>query len=759
MATTRKNSGWHRLMKKPAARYTVKTLSALGKCLLTIILIGVITVTLVGCIMMVYIVTNFKDEGGIPDLDTLSATATTTIETLNPETGEWEVFQQLKGTNSIWKDLDDIPLNMQRAVIAIEDERFETHYGVDWKRTISAFANLIFHFNSVEYGGSTITQQLIKQTTQDDDHSIERKITEILRAVELEKNHATKDEILEAYLNILPLSDNMVGVGAGAQYFFGKDVEDLTIAECAVIASITQNPSRYNPYTHPANNRQRQLLVLQKMYDLDYITEEEYRQAVGEELHFKNGLKRVAVQDYYVDLLIEDVIQDLMDTKGYTYQYAQNLVFHGGLTIRSAEIPSQQEAVEKIYATESNFPKVIEGDEENPQGAIFIMDYSGRVVATVGGRGEKTADRVLNRSTQSKRQPGSAIKPLSVYAPAVKMNVVHYSSMWRDAYIVLKDGTKWPVNYRSKLSDNGDKLINYAVQESLNTIPVRLVQEMTPAVCFDFCTSVFKLSTLVKSQSTDAGIVTDMDLSPLALGGLTNGVYAREMAAAYAVFGSGGVYNEPFTYYEVSRGQGAQKEVLLTDGNQVGVPVLDEGSAYVMNRLLQQVVERGTAQGEIGNKWKDWEVFGKTGTTTDNKDVYFCGGTAYYVGASWFGYDHNKALNSSQTPYARRLWNLSMKALHADLQPKTFDKKGETQELEYCTATGLLATDGCPNKDIGVYKKENTPGYCTAHGGTADTTTSAAAESGASSSATSSAVSATASTAGSTTAAAQTPAA
>lgn len=730
MADSPKKSARQHWRKKPAVRYTLKALAALGKCLLTIVLIGVITVTMVGCVMMVYIVTNFKDEEGIPELETLSSTATTTIETLNQETGEWEVYQQLEGTNSIWKSLDDIPYYMQRAVIAIEDERFLDHYGVDWKRTISAFANLIFHFNSVEYGGSTITQQLIKNVTNDKQHSIERKITEILRAVELEKNHATKEEILEAYLNIIPLSNNMTGVGAGAQFYFGKDVEDLTLAECAVIASITQNPSRYNPYTHPENNRQRQLLVLRKMYDLDFITEEEYRQAVGEELHFKNGIKRSAVQDYYVDLLIEDVIQDLMEAKGYSYQYAQNLVFHGGLTIRSAEIPSQQAAVEAIFADEDNFPAVIESDKENPQSAIFIMDYSGRVVATVGGRGEKTANRVLNRATQSKRQPGSAMKPLSVYAPAVQMNVVHYSSMVRDAYITLKNGKKWPVNYGSSLRDNGDVLLNVAVEDSLNTVAVRVAQELTPATCFDFCTSVFKLSTLVKSRSTDQGIVTDMDLSPMALGGLTDGVYAREMAAAYATFGNGGIYIEPYTYYEVSSGLEDNKEVLLTNGSQSGVPVLDEDTAYVMNRLLQQVVQRGTAYSEIGKKWGGWEVYGKTGTTNDNLDVYFCGGTPYYTGACWFGYDYNNELNSRQTPYARRLWNLSMKALHADLQPKAFDKKGETQELRYCTATGLIATDGCPKTDVGVYKKENTPGTCTAHGGgaaaDAATTTTAA---------------------------------
>lgn len=255
MAGSRKSGKWRAMMKKPAVRHTLKAVSAVFKCLMTILLIGVITATMVGCVMVVYVMINFKDNDGIPtELGQMSMKATTTVEVQNDK-GEWEVFQQLKGTNSIWVDGEDIPQCMKDAVVAIEDERFYDHYGVDWKRTISAFANLVFHFSSTEYGGSTITQQLIKITTQENEHSIDRKITEILRAIEMEKNHYTKPEILEAYLNNLPLTGDIVGVGAGAQYYFGKDAKDLSIAEAAVIASITQNPSKYNPYTRPENIR------------------------------------------------------------------------------------------------------------------------------------------------------------------------------------------------------------------------------------------------------------------------------------------------------------------------------------------------------------------------------------------------------------------------------------------------------------------------------------------------------------------------
>ena len=728
-----KKSGNRRPARSPAARYTAKALAAVGKCLLTIFLIGIITVTMVGCVLVVYVITQFQGDEGLPELETMSMNASTVVSVQN-EDGEWEEYQQLQGANRIWKDIEVIPLHMQQAVIAIEDERFETHYGVDWKRTIAAVLNLVktrlLGSDGTEFGGSTITQQLIKVTTGDNKHSIERKITEILRAVEMEKKY-TKDEILEAYLNNLPLNYDIVGVGAGAQAYFAKDVKDLTIAEAAVLASITQNPSRYNPYTHPENIRQRQQVVLSKMYELGFINADEYKQAMGEELHFKSGLKTSGTMDYYMDLLVEDVIADLMETYGYTYQYAQSMVFYGGLNIQSAEIPSQQAAVEAVYANEANFPKHLEKDEEDPQAAIFIMDYDGRVVATVGGRGEKTAARVFNRSTSSKRQPGSSIKPLTAYGPAIYYDIMHYSSVVRNAPITLSDGSKWPVNYGQRTpTDSGNVLLYRALQESLNTVAVRLVQELTPQKSFDFAASHFHLSTLVKSRVINGEVYSDIDLAPLALGGVTDGVTAREMAAAYAVFGNGGLYNEPYTYYEVSRGgedTGTDKEVLLTKG-PTSLRALDEDSAYVMNRMLQNVVTSGTAASIVGANWKGWEVYGKTGTTTNNVDVYFCGGTPYYVAASWFGYDNNTKL-TNQTTYARRLWNLAMKALHNGLEAKPFDKKGSTQELQFCTETGLIATDACPSKATGVYKPSNIPATCDKHGGgTSDTTAADAAD-------------------------------
>lgn len=282
-------------------------------------------------------------------------------------------------------------------------------------------------------------------------------------------------------------------------------------------------------------------------------------------------------------------------------------------------------------------------------------------------------------------------------------------------YITLPNGDQWPVNYESPLADNGYTPLEIALQKSLNTVPVRLLQEITPQRSFDFLTGPLGMTSLVTSLDTESGVRTDIDLAPLALGGLTRGVYCRDMAAAYQVFGNGGTYNKPYTFYRVTDSEG---EELLKGGTQLTVQALDTDSAYVMNRLLQRVVRgpSGTAR-SLRNSWSDdWGVFAKTGTTSDNKDVYFAGGTPYYVGACWFGYDDNQEMISSQTGGARNLWNAAMLTLHQNLEAKNFDEfRGTTVEAPYCSDTGMLATSNCPHTAIGVYKADNTPGYCTTH--------------------------------------------
>ena len=693
--------------------------------LLGIVLVGVLTATFVVGVLVIFWVVNFDADVYCPDLSATSG-GNRSVIWIQDDSDQWVPYHNLEGGNSVWTDLEEIPLNMQNAVIAIEDERFRDHEGVDWKRTAGAMINLVanrvFHLGSTEYGGSTITQQLIKVTTQENDHSVKRKLNEILAASHMESTLYTKDEILEAYLNNVPLTGDLVGVGIGARSYFGKELQELSLAECAVLASITNNPSLYNPYTYPENVRQRQQLVLGKMYEVGFITKDEYLNALNEELIYQSSAVRQEVQDYYVDLVVEDVAADLMEQYGYTYNYAINLVYYGGLNIYSAEDPELQAKVQAIYADEENYPDHLKDDEEDPQTAFFCVDYNGKVIATVGGRGEKTANRVLNRSTQSVRSPGSSLKPLASYGPAIQNNLVHYSSMLRDAPITLANGKKWPHNYEKKTTpDNGDVLLGVALQKSLNTTAARLVEQMTPRECYDYVVDTFHLTTLTEGKNVGSSYLSDVDLAPLALGALTDGATAREMAAAYAVFGSGGYYNEPYTYYYVTRESDEPGDPHLLDKGSLEYGgcnteiAIDPQTAYVMVSLMRRVIEIGTGLNGIGNQeqWKDWQVFGKTGTSESEKDVYFCGGTAYYCASSWFGYDNNQELKKTQTSYAKSLWSQAMTVLHEDLQIKDFEMPAGVEQLTYCTETGLIATARCTSTDVGVYKSSFKPGTCT----------------------------------------------
>ncbi|MBQ7088421.1 MAG: transglycosylase domain-containing protein [Clostridia bacterium] len=716
---------WVKSLFHPTAAQKAKrrrTWRGVGNTLLGVVLVGVITTTIVVGVVVVFWVTNFDAEAYCPDLTHMSGERS--IIWIQDDSGNFVPYHNLEGGNSVWVDLEEIPLRMQNAVIAIEDERFRDHEGVDWKRTAGAMINLVANrvlgIGNTEYGGSTITQQLIKVTTQNKDHSVKRKVNEILAASYMESTKYTKDEILEGYLNNVPLTGDLVGVGIGARAYFGKELQELSVAECAVLASITNNPSMYDPYAHPENVRQRQQLVLGKMYELGFITKDEYLNALNEELVFRSSTVKQDVQDYYVDLVVEDVANDLMLQYGYTYNYAINLVYYGGLNIYSAEDPELQAKVQAIYANEKNYPDHRKGDEEEPQAAFFCVDYNGKVIATVGGRGEKTANRVLNRSTQSVRSPGSSMKPLTSYGPAIVNNLVHYSSMLRDAPIVLPNGSKWPHNYEAKYTpDNGDVLLGIALQKSLNTTAARLVEQMTPLEVYNFLIDTFKVSTLVQGKTVNGSYHSDINLAPLALGALTDGVTARDMAAAYAVFGSGGYYNEPYTYYYVTRASDEPGDPHLLDKGSLEYGgcnteiAMDPQSAYVMVSLMRRVVEVGTAYSGIGNQWQDWQVFGKTGTSESEKDVYFCGGTAYYSASSWFGYDNNQELSKSQTGYAKSLWNKAMKVLHENKQIKDFTMPDGVEVLTYCTKTGLLATPDCKKTDTGVYKTSFKPDTCT----------------------------------------------
>lgn len=564
--------------------------------LFTLFLIGIFCTAICGIAFAIYINKYITPTIDL-DLDSFGLNLTSFIYYTDKKTGQPVELEQLYDTeNRVFVDYDEIPQDMKNAFVAIEDERFWKHHGVDWKRTFGAVLGWSGLAPNFVGGGSTITQQLIKNVTQEDDVTVQRKVQEILRALNLEKKYK-KEDILELYLNTIFLARGCHGVQAAAQVYFGKDVSDLSLAECASIACITKNPSKYDPFRFPENNKERQELVLRKMLEQEMISQAEHDAAVAEQLQFKkqeSEQKLESKQSYYVDQVIEDVLHDLQEEKGYSYELAKKLLYSGGLQIYACIDVDVQAKMDAVFQDEENLPGVPGKDGAMPQCAMVIMDpYTGDVVAMCGGRGEKTVDRGLNRATQSHRAPGSSIKPLSIYAPAIEYGFVTPATVLDDVpkdFSVSSSG--WPRNENRKY--NGRMTVKRAVEVSNNTLAVDILRTLTPEKSFDFMTNNLHFSSLVASREAKNGKTqTDIALAPLALGGLTDGVSVLEMTAAYSAFTNHGIYTEPRTYSKVVDSNG----VVLLEKSANATPAMQEKTAYYMLDMLKNVVTGSSGTG------------------------------------------------------------------------------------------------------------------------------------------------------------------
>ena len=609
----------------------------------------------------------------------------------------------------VWVDLDDMSPYMADAFIALEDTRFKEHHGVDWVRTIG----VLVVPDNLGQGGSTITQQLIKNITNKKEVTVVRKFYEILSALNLEKNY-DKDTIIEAYLNTLYLGSGCYGVKTASEKYFGKDVSELNAAECAVIASITQAPTKYNPLLNPDKNRDRQLYCLKQMYEgHGFLTQEEYEEACDFELIFTNSDNYVPkvdenavkeedeeiINSFYVDYVRQCVQRDLMEEYGYSKQQASDKLLYGGLKIYAAVDLSVQETLEDIYVNRKNFPKLKNDDGELVQSAMTIMDYSGRVVAIVGEAGEKSGKLGLNRAANSYRQPGSTIKPLATYAPAIEMNIYNYSSKIKDSAIFI-NGKRWPHNVDESYGSGNDVTVEYAIQKSLNTVPARVINyDVGIDNSFEFIRDRFHLSKLDEKE--------DRTLAPLATGALTYGTTTVEMAAAYATFGNGGKYYYPYSYYKVTNAQGT--EVLLSNEQPKYHQAISEETSDIMCELLQSVDT--SYYGKAANVRK-FQIMAKTGTTTSDKDRWFCAGTPYYVAAVWVGFDQPESLGVSVNPGGEIFMTVFDK-IHKGLEEKEFPKSDKVVEKRYCRSSGKLAGTNCSSTGKGWYKLTNLPAKCT----------------------------------------------
>ena len=609
----------------------------------------------------------------------------TTVVYAKNAVGEYEEIEHLyKDENRIWTNLEDIPEDLQWSFIAIEDERFYKHNGVDWWRTGGAILSMLTGGRT--YGGSTITQQLIKNLTGDDDVKISRKIQEIRRALYLEKEY-NKSQILEAYLNTIYFAEGCNGVQTAANTYFGKDVGELTLAECASIAAITNLPSKYNPYISDEtkeNNKTRQETILNKMAEIGRITAEEAEAAKAEKLDFKRGTTNQAdtKQSYFVEKTIDQVIEDLVTEKGYSYSYASSMVYSGGLSIYCTMEQDVQRILDEAYAQTSTFTTYeMYSDGKTAESAMVILNNStGAVSALVGGRGEKSGGRILNRATNTYRQPGSCMKPIGTYAPAFEYKVKIDGQTISPGTLVLDSAVRdnWPVNY--DVVTNKPISIQTAVSNSTNTVAVKVNMALGADRAYKFLQENLCVSSMVAGN--------DENSSSTALGGMTKGISVLDITAAYETFPNGGIYTEPYYYTKVLDSNG---KVLLEKTPETHV-AMSESTASMINLLLKNAVASGTGS---PSNFGTTMIAGKTGTTSDSKDRWFVGYTSYYTAAVWYGFDQPARINYGGVNPAVKAWKTVLSKVHQGLSYKSLSLPNNLISCEYCSESGMLPTEEC----------------------------------------------------------------
>ena len=673
--------------------------------------------------------------------------------------------QQLSDYYSKRIIVDDAPDNLKNAFIAIEDERFYEHNGIDLRGIIRA---LITDMKSgaPSQGASTITQQLIKNNVFDTGRErhfisrLHRKIQEQCMALDVERQYS-KETILMNYLNTINLGKGNLGVEAAADYYFGKHAADLTLGECAVLAGITKNPSALNPVDYPEANDARRKLVLQKMYDLRFITSDQYQTALNEDVYSEIAInterqKTQAVYSYFTDALITQLVEDLQEQKKYTQAEAYNLVYRGGLRVYSTQDSDMQTIADSVINNKDNYPAntrydleyelivtradgseetfseldvrnyfrkkkknpsykttyksleklnkaaakfkkatVKEGDTVNAENIHYVMQpqlsYSmidqktGQVKVLVGGRGEKKDDLALNRATAVKRQPGSTFKILSAYAPAMDSGQITLASVFEDAPYKYKGGKK--VDNFKKGHYEGMTTVRDAIIDSNNIVAVKTLTKITPQAGFDYLQKL-GFTTLVASRTGESGGLESDIHQSLALGGITDGVTNLELTAAYASIANQGNYNKPILYTKVTDSDGK----VILENKSSPVKVMEESTAWLLTDAMEDVVSEGT--GTEAQLDSSMATAGKTGTTSNNYDYWFCGYTPYYTASIWTGFDYNTSMEND-SDFHKVIWKKIMDKVNSSkkLKAKDFPSCDNIEKKTICMKSGKLPID------------------------------------------------------------------
>lgn len=707
---------------------TAKTMGGMvWKAVKTILCILFITGVLVFLSVAAFLL-SFRDIEA-PDLNSISLNYSSFVYVDDEEGNSTEYMTIHADENRVWASLNDIPAYMKTAQVAIEDHRFCEHSGVDWRTTLNAVRKL---FSGGSGGGSTLTQQLIKNITDENDYSILRKVREIFTALNMEKKYS-KQQILEAYLNVVNYGGQCQGVEAAAQTYFGKSIGECSLAECALIAGITQNPSQYYPLVFPEESKTRAQTVLDRMWELSDgidngdnqelvissemegqlapITEEEYNQATAElaamtfdgnqsqETESVEEQQDVNDWNWYIDTMFEDIVADLMDTYGYSYDIAVDMIYNSGLEIHSAMDPQIQTDLENMFVSGENMP-----EDPDIQAGLFVMDpYTGRVIAVVGSRDEREGVRLYNNATDATRQPGSSFKALSVYSLGIETGEITYGSVLNDipvpGYFGEGSTQEGPQNVSRQYT--GAMNVDEAIEVSQNAPAAWLAQTLTPESCYEWLTQKLHFTTLTEEDPHS--------LSAMALGGMTYGVTVREMTAAFCVFANGGYYYEPYTYTYVKDHDG---NVILDNRDNTGEQVMSTETATVMNKLLHRPVEgyNGTAANIMYDIGVD--MFAKTGTTDNAYDLTFMGGTNFCVAGIWNGYEIGQELWDSNTCMVT--WKAVIQYLNNnyDWSDKSWVLSDNVTQYAFCRSSGKIAGPSCYDTAVGWYDVNNLPGTC-----------------------------------------------
>lgn len=723
--------------KNPKLELAKKIAAVFGTTLLSIFLVVVITGTIVVTAMTVYVL-EFMDESTDVTIKELENSANTIVYAQNADDELIQLYAVANEIQRVPVDIEDIPQHVRDAFVCIEDERFYSHEGVDYKRTFAAFANMFMHIYDTQQGGSTITQQLIKNLTGDDDPSPSRKIREIFRAMQFEKKYS-KDEILENYLNYIGFGGPTNGIQLAAVKYFGKNVDELSIAEAACLAAIPKSPETLNPFagyedddgkwvnTGKEANRDRQENVLAHMYSNGVISYDQYQDALNEKLIFTDSdeykeahpeaeaddlLNEQKATDWVVDTALREYAAVLMDQYGIEEDEAIRRINSGGYQIYTTVDWDMQKYVEEKYKdlnnlmdADSNSTWTDENDDGEyeqifPQSAFIAMDYDGNILSVVGGVGEKTESLAFNRATMAKRQPGSCIKPITTYGLALYSDHIHWGSIYKDSPIKV-DGKEWPENY-DYIWRRSNMFIYEALRQSRNTVPAQLCQELTPQTVFEFATNNLNVDLV---DATESG-ATDIAYAPLTIGALTYGISPENLVNAYMPYGNGGIYCSAHIVSRVEKGDGTV--VYANDGNPH--EAVDPETACVMNHLLQEVIKNGTGTAaQLSNK----TVAGKTGTSEDWNDICFVGLTEDFVSGVWIGYDTKNELNHGLSS-AGVWYNIIGEYADSIESDNSFPECDTVISAPMCSSTGLIATDYCPKGITGYWKSSNAP-YCTNH--------------------------------------------